>query len=109
MQALFRASLPATYVVPRATPDVTPNLIPALDRVVASGRSVSIGVMAHGSLHRLARAVGVPMGLQTSSRTDPLARQVFRESVDLQSMVFRDALNLLKTVDPRFDWRDRMA
>jgi len=63
-------------------------------------------VMALGSLHLLATAVGVPMGLQTSSRNGPLVKRVFREAVDLQGMVLRDALNLLKTLDPRFDWRD---
>ena len=65
------------YVVRRDPPDARPTLIPALDRVVASGRPVGIGVMASGSLHRLARAVGVPMGLQTSSRNGPLARRAF--------------------------------
>lgn len=94
------------YVVRRAPPDARPTLIPTLDRVVASGRPVSIGVMAIRSLDRLAKAVGVPMGLQESSRNGALARRAFREQVDLQGMVFRDALNLLKTLDPRFDWRD---
>jgi hypothetical protein len=94
------------YVVRRDPPDARPTLIPALDRVVASGQPVGIGVMASGSLHRLARAAGVPMGLQTSSRNGPLARRAFREQVDLQGMVLRDALNVLTTLDPRFAWRD---
>jgi hypothetical protein len=56
-------------VVRRAPPDATPTLIPALDRVVASGQPVSIGVMAIRSLDRLAKAVGVPMGLQNPAGT----------------------------------------
>ena len=94
------------YVVRRAPPDAGPTLVPALDRVVPVGRPVGIGVIASSSLERLARAASVPMGLQTSSRNGPLVKRVFREQVDLQGMVLRDALNLLKTLDPRFDWRD---
>src|SRR6202043_3358 len=58
------------------------------------------------SVFELARAVGVPMGVQISTRNSAVAPRSFREPIDLSGIVLRDALELVSRLDPRFEWRE---
>jgi hypothetical protein len=98
---------PGPYVVRRSPPDATATPIPILDRIVdPSDGPIRISMFEMTAVYRLSKATGVPMGVQISGRHGDLAREPFREAVDVSGMILRDALALIKSSDPRFDWRE---
>jgi hypothetical protein len=95
---------PGPYAVHRVPLGTATTRIPALDHIIGEpGRPLKIGTITQ--LSQLARAAGVPMGLQLATRNRSVKLRPF-EPVDVSGMVLRDALDLIRTGDPQFEWRE---
>ena len=105
---LWNATIhPGPYVV-RGTPPEVPQTLPALDRIVGQKRldqPTRVSRVSAASLDGLARATGVPMGVQTSVREGTVPSRAFAE-LDLTGMPLKSALDRIRASDPRFEWRD---
>jgi hypothetical protein len=95
---------PGPYTVHRAPLGTATTGIPALDHIIGEpGRPLKIVTITQ--LSQVARAAGVPMGLQLATRNRSIKLRPF-EPVDVSGMVLRDALELIRTGDPQFEWRE---
>jgi hypothetical protein len=82
--------------------------VPVMDRIVGptwDGRPLKMVGINGDLVSRLAAAVGVPMGVQTSTRRPTTVPSGF-EGITVTGLPLGLALDAITSLDPRFRWRD---
>jgi hypothetical protein len=83
--------------------------VPLLDRIVGprrSGELLRLNGISGISVSRLAAAVGVPMGVQMLSPDLPPVVYPGFEGYAMTGMPLRTALEMLASLDARYEWRE---